>query len=384
MSQNGRVPIEPDTKDWTWVLETPCGDCGFRSDGVVLARLGAAIRANAASWRDVLSAPGLQVRARPSDDVWSPLEYACHVRDVHHVFAQRLRWMLDRDDPALPSWDQDVAAVAGEYAERDPAVVLDELVAAAGAVAEVYDSVADDQWSRTGRRGDGSVFTVESLGRYHLHDVTHHLHDVGDDRRSTVSAYDARAAAYRDASPAMGEDLAAELDWFSSDLQPGSRVLEIGSGGGRDALALEEVGLSVRRTDVSWAFVELLRADGHEADRLDPLTDALDDPARGEPYDGVWAHACLLHVARADLSVVLARLADASRPGAVLHVAVKEGDGEAWSTHGAIEAPRHFVFWRAEPLCEVLEQSGWSVVEIIRHRQGAADQAWLNVRGRRR
>ena len=22
-------PIAPDTKDWTWVLEQPCAECGF-------------------------------------------------------------------------------------------------------------------------------------------------------------------------------------------------------------------------------------------------------------------------------------------------------------------------------------------------------------------
>ena len=23
------TPVPPDTKDWTWVLERPCPDCGF-------------------------------------------------------------------------------------------------------------------------------------------------------------------------------------------------------------------------------------------------------------------------------------------------------------------------------------------------------------------
>ena len=27
-------------------------------------------------------------------------------------------------------------------------------------------------------RSNGTVFTVETLGRYHLHDVVHHLWDV--------------------------------------------------------------------------------------------------------------------------------------------------------------------------------------------------------------
>ena len=36
-----------------------------------------------------------------------------------------------------------------------------------------------DRWDRSGRRSDGARFTVASLGRYHLHDVEHHLYDVG-------------------------------------------------------------------------------------------------------------------------------------------------------------------------------------------------------------
>ena len=32
---------------------------------------------------------------------------------------------------------------------------------------------------RRGTRSNGDVFSVESLGSYHLHDVVHHLHDVG-------------------------------------------------------------------------------------------------------------------------------------------------------------------------------------------------------------
>ena len=28
------MPIEPDTKDWTWVLERPCPECGFDASSV--------------------------------------------------------------------------------------------------------------------------------------------------------------------------------------------------------------------------------------------------------------------------------------------------------------------------------------------------------------
>jgi SAM-dependent methyltransferase len=154
-------------------------------------------------------------------------------------------------------------------------------------------------------------------------------------------------------------------------------VLEIGSAGGRDALALEERGVSVRRTDVSPAFVELLRGRGHDADVLDPLTDDL-----GGPYDGVWANACLLHVPRTDLSTVLSRLAAATRPGGVLAMSLKEGDGEEWSTHGHVRAPRRFTYWREEPLRAALDDSGWRVLALT-HEVGGNGQPWLVVRARR-
>lgn len=87
--------------------------------------------------------------------------------------------MLEADDPEFPNWDQDATAVGQRYAEQDPNRVVDELGAAAEALAATYDSVEGDQWKRTGTRGDGASFTVESLARYMIHDPNHHLHDAG-------------------------------------------------------------------------------------------------------------------------------------------------------------------------------------------------------------
>jgi len=171
------MSIEPDTKDWTWVLERRCPECGFDARTVDRETLAARIRDTAGRWRGVLVNEDPAVR--PADNIWSPLEYACHVRDVHRVFDERVRRMLAEDDPAFANWDQDATALEDRYDEQDPATVAEELVAAAATVADRYAGVAGDAWERTGRRSDGAVFTVDSLGRYHLHDVLHHLVDVG-------------------------------------------------------------------------------------------------------------------------------------------------------------------------------------------------------------
>jgi hypothetical protein len=118
------------------------------------------------------------VAGRPRPDVWSALEYGCHVRDVHVLFAERLRLMLTEDGPTFANWDQDVTAVERDYGNQDAAAVATGLVDAARTVAAVYASVTDATRGRRGLRSNGDEFTVETLGRYHLHDVVHHLHDV--------------------------------------------------------------------------------------------------------------------------------------------------------------------------------------------------------------
>ncbi|MGD9960082.1 class I SAM-dependent methyltransferase [Nocardioides sp.] len=203
-------------------------------------------------------------------------------------------------------------------------------------------------------------------------------------QRDTVAAYDAYAAAYRDATAVTTAALQAIVQRFADELPSGARVLEIGSGPGHDALLLEAAGLSVRRTDVSREFVRLLRATGHDADVVDPLTDDLFDPVRPlERYDAVWADACLLHVAREDLPIVSGRLADATRSDGLLYASFKEGDGEEWSTHGHVGAPRYFVYWRSHEVREALEASGWLVDEVGRER-GKSGDIWLEIWARRR
>lgn len=169
--------VTPDTKDWTWVLHRPCPECGFVAADVDVNQLGALLKDNAEQWAAVLRGP--QVERRPAPGTWSALEYGCHVRDVHRTMLARVALMLDQDNPSFPNWDQDATALADRYHEQVPATVATELADATDGAAAVYDSVSGPDWDRPGTRSDGSRFTVDTLGRYHLHDVVHHLHDVG-------------------------------------------------------------------------------------------------------------------------------------------------------------------------------------------------------------
>lgn len=170
------MSIVPDTKNWTWVLERECSECGFDSSATAASAVPGLLRENAAAWPAVLERA--DVAARPDPATWSALEYGAHVRDVFRVFRVRLGLMLGEDDPAFPNWDQDETAIAERYNEQDPATVAAELTEAADVLAAALEEVPADAWERRGFRGDGSAFTVDTLARYFIHDPVHHLHDV--------------------------------------------------------------------------------------------------------------------------------------------------------------------------------------------------------------
>ncbi len=166
-----------DTKNWTWVLERRCPECGF--DAAALDRVDIARATRDVARRfDGLLIGGVEVVRRPEPEVWSALEYGAHVRDVFSVMLGRLQLMLAEDDPTFANWDQDATAEAEGYADQDPLVVRAALVANGEALGDAFAAVADDQWARRGLRSDGSAFTVESLGRYMVHDPVHHVWDV--------------------------------------------------------------------------------------------------------------------------------------------------------------------------------------------------------------
>ena len=171
-----------DPKDWTWVLERPCPECGFDAAAIDRGQLGAAIRSNAATWRRLLGRGELVGRRPPvaagHEIKWSALEYGAHVRDVYELFLDRLNLMLSDDDPTFANWDQDEAAIEGRYADEDADRVAYSLAVAAGKLADAADRVHGDQWARTAHRSDGAPFTVQSFLTYLLHDVTHHVADV--------------------------------------------------------------------------------------------------------------------------------------------------------------------------------------------------------------
>ena len=166
----------------------------------------------------------------------------------------------------------------------------------------------------------------------------------------TVGSYERIARDYAD-DTAPGTDVTGDvggeaLRQLVAAVPAGGTALEIGSGPGWDADALEAQGIAVRRTDVTQAFIDLQVARGKAVERLDVTTDDL-----GGPYDAVLALAVLQHVEREQLPAVLGRVAGALRPGGAFLLSVRVGDGEQWEV-GDSGNPYFTVLWREPDLCD--------------------------------
>lgn len=143
-----------------------------------------------------------------------------------------------------------------------------------------------------------------------------------------MSADPATIAYYQTSAPrytlSFGQAPSRHLDRFLDRLHPGATILELGCGGGRDSARIIERGFELDATDGTPAMVK--KAD----ERFDVgarvmLFDELD---ASEEYDAVWAHACLLHLSRADLPDVLVAIHRALRPEGWHFANYKLGDGE--------------------------------------------------------
>ena len=177
----------PDTKDWTWTLTRQCDQCGLSAGEIRPEDFAQRAFIAAEEWVQILrSSPA--VTARPQPDVWSPLEYGAHVRDVYRLFDGRLAQMLNEDTPTFASWDQDETAIKERYGEQDPEVVADEARGCGTALRRSgCPRSSPTNIPGAGIRSDGAEFTVVTFIQYFLHDVIHHLWDVTGQQDAAAS-----------------------------------------------------------------------------------------------------------------------------------------------------------------------------------------------------
>jgi SAM-dependent methyltransferase len=199
---------------------------------------------------------------------------------------------------------------------------------------------------------------------------------MSDTNDMTVQSYDAHVQEYIEGTPQSVEGFIQDwIDRVLVGLPHNSKILEIGSAFGRDADYIESQGYKVERTDVTPGFVQLLQTKGHEARQLNAITDDL-----GGGYDLIFADAVLLHFTRDETKRVISKVYDALSNNGRFAFSLKNGEGEEWSD-AKLNAPRYFCYWTKETIQPLLEQAGFTRLQITDDHTTTASSntKWIHI-----
>ena len=156
-----------------------CDECGFEYDLALAPAAGPAIRRASTELAAAL-ADAADPSARRSPDVWSPLEYVCHVRDVLLVQRERVLLARRKDEPSLEPMGRDVRVEHDGYAHQDPEDVARELDVAASLLAGTLSRLGPADWERTVVYNWPSeqVRSLRWVAVHTVHEAQHHLMDL--------------------------------------------------------------------------------------------------------------------------------------------------------------------------------------------------------------
>ncbi len=178
-------PFRPHVRLFTFVgydaLDDACPTCGFTyriARAAALEWIPSDTKEFVAVFRRLDDATA---RRRPDPGTWSPLEYACHVRDVLRVQLERVQLVAVADEPTFIPMRRDERVVEDRYNEQDPATVASEIEDAGNAFYEYLESLDDSGWLRQGvyNYPEPQLRTVEWITIHTVHELLHHRVDIG-------------------------------------------------------------------------------------------------------------------------------------------------------------------------------------------------------------
>ena|SRR3989344_2342263 len=158
-----------------------------------------------------------------------------------------------------------------------------------------------------------------------------------------------------------------DVELFISNL-PGKRILDLGSGPGRDSQFFKENGLNPLCLDISQEMIKLCQEKGLEAQVGDLEELSFEDSS----FDGVWAYTSLLHVPKNKFSKILSKINNLLIPYGMFYLGMKEGYFEGMvKSEKYGESERFFALYEDSELRKILPQF-FSIIHSSRVELGEA------------
>jgi SAM-dependent methyltransferase len=153
------------------------------------------------------------------------------------------------------------------------------------------------------------------------------------------------------------------------ELLPSGKVLEIGSGAGKDAAALLAMGYDYTGTDASAGLINVAQKRNPQAKFICQAVHDLDFPEGN--FDGFWTAATLLHIPKDKIGSALEKIKSNMKVDGIGFISVIQGEGERTDP----DTGRLFSYYSEDEFANVLKTNGYEVVES-KVRAGEKD-TWL-------
>jgi hypothetical protein len=123
----------------------------------------------------IASAPQALIRTRAKDGTFALVEQAWHLADLEvEGYGERLKRILEQDDPSLPDFRGDVVAEQRRYIELELEPALERFASARAANVARLESLTGEQWQRGGQQeGVGRVTIARVAEMMAEHDAGH-------------------------------------------------------------------------------------------------------------------------------------------------------------------------------------------------------------------
>jgi len=120
------------------------------------------------------------LRTRPAAEVWSALEYACHLRDVFLMQRERLYLALVEDLPRFATMHREHRVTLARYNAQDPAEVADQLTLAARLIGQAFGTLDKAQLARRCiyNYPTPTEHSLLWVGQHAIHEGEHHWQDI--------------------------------------------------------------------------------------------------------------------------------------------------------------------------------------------------------------
>jgi len=187
--------------------------------------------------------------------------------------------------------------------------------------------------------------------------------------KDTIEWYNQNAEQYAQAS--LNGASPEEIDDFVALLPKGAKVLDAGCGSGRDTNLLNQQGLNTTGLDLSSGLIEVAKKLFPDASFVEGNMLKMQFPDNS--FDGVWAHASLLHLETPeDVQAALSEFNRVLKPDGIIHVLVKAQTGDSKTavvSDSLSQHDRFFQYFTQDEVRQLLGGTGFNVTKLEQYKE---------------